>query len=386
MKKSWIYIMVATVFCWCSCQDPSWELDETQPEVVSDRIPVTLQASFGTSIENETGFVPMGTRGGSDTIYTILNNLYKAVVAKKIDQKWILDTIVDTLVNREISRKSSINVIKSTTFDPLYLELRPGIYRVTLFFNSSSLVWDSGLRPGTVVEDGSGAVYCAGIYWVSTFWADKGFRTLARREIFTGTVDFEVNKTTNLHSSSLDPLQVKLERKNTCFRVLLKEDPSSGHEFGPTQITVTANFVADEGQYFPDGLDVWGNPWYDKNNLSDTLSLRTSALNLVEGYLISNEANTTLFSPYLIMPEEGIHCQLYSVTMTGQSNEDFQNYKLKDNFKRNYVLKNDYIDGIVLSPTKETYLLSTGDSGVYLQVVDEDPVDLFGRYMEWNIK
>lgn len=390
MRTKWIYIVILA-FCWCSCQTSAFQLeDEGQPVTDPDLVPVTVQLSLGASVKNEVGYIPMNlTRAANDTVYTIVRNLYKVVVVKKIGQKWILDQIVEGKLNTTLGKYSDIDIKRNTTIDPFHLELRPGNYRVVFFFNPGTVEWNTDLVSGTVVDDGEGWVHQAVYYPISTHWANKGLKSIGRREVFTGSVDVEIEKTDDLHSAPPVAFAVELKRRNNCFRTILKDlEKGQNYPFGDSEQFVTITLVAQNGDHFPDGLDVWGNPWYDEANPSDTLYMKMTNV-VVAGagiYMISNMANTTVASPYYFMTEEGVHCKLEDVYITGKSGYHHQIFKFEQVPEKQYVLKNDYIDGIVLMPTNKDYTSPDSEwKGVYLQLVDEDPARLFGPYMEWNL-
>lgn len=388
MRMKWLY-MIISAFCWCSCETSPFQLDDEEGRYASDRIPVMIKPLLGSNLKNEVGYVPMNAaRTETDPIYTEINNTYKAAIVKRIDHKWILDTIVEGLADNSQGKSSIVKIKKNTSLSPLNLELRPGDYRI-VFFMGGYVVWDTDLKPGTVVEDANGKVHRALYYSISTHPMNTGYKTLNRMEFFAGIAEVQVEKTTDLHSAPPSAYTVELKRKNNCFRVILQEADNDAYPFGATQQTVNIVLVTENGSHFPGGLDVWGNPWYE-DIPSDTLFLRTDCdfFNAKQDYLISKSEGPTVFSPYYFMTDEGVNCKIDDFYITGQSMENHQYFKFKEIPQRIYVLKNDYIDGLIVKPTKGVFpYIDDYDQtweGVYLEEVYKDPATLLGLYMEWN--
>lgn len=388
-KIGWIAI-IALVFM--ACQQDKWEMDESLLAQEEEVIPVTFNISLASGMELDSEIVPMNiTRAEGDTVLSHLSNTYKAIVVKKIDTRWIIDRIVSSTL-MEGAFGSEILLKRRDVLKPLQLELRPGKYRLVIFLNAGSGKWNETLKPGTIVEDESGTVERPQVmeYWIAgKDYPNRYLKTLSR-EIFTGYVDFSVRKTDHLNANAYENLHsVQVTRKVGCFRIVLKENPGL-RKYGNTEQSFRATFVAADGKYFPDGLDIWGNAWYDKTNLCrsvDVCMLSRYPAGRTD-YLVSSWIGVTVFSPYYFVDDqtEGLPYTVRNIKITGQSGAPYQVFRFKDDYVASRVLRASYIDGIVLQPTDETYADEETQTGVYLVEVNEDPAKLFGPFMEWNNK
>lgn len=388
-KIGWMAI-IALVFM--ACQQDKWEMDESLSVQKEEMIPVTFNISLASGMKLDSEIVPMNiTRAEGDTVLSHLSNAYKAIVVKKIDTRWIIDRIVSSTL-MEGSPWSEILLKRTDILEPLQLELRPGKYRLVIFLNASSGKWNQTLKPGMVVEDEKGTVERPQVmeYFIGGVeYPNRDLRTLSR-EIFTGYVDFSVQKTDHFNADPYENLHsVQVTRKVGCFRIILKENPGE-RKYGDTEQSFRATFVAADGMYFPDGLDIWGNAWYDKTNLCRSIDVcmisrypagRTD-------YLVSSWVGVTVFSPYYFADDrtEGLPYTVRNIRITGQSGVPYQVFRFKDDYVASRILRASYIDGIVLQPTDETYADEETQTGVCLVEVNEDPAKLFGPFMEWNNK
>lgn len=395
MWKGWRYTGIVLVsFFLFSCQQEILEIEDSpEPPVKTDQIPVTFLLSANAGFENKTDVIPMAQGEEDNITRTLLAYKVKTIVAKKIDTRWIIDTVQEFEVLKKPSKwETTVNYKDTTHFLPFTLELRPGQYRMTVFANPSIGKWDPELKPGTLIEDEEAldqGVHPAFYYMISTHPNNTGCLTLGRREVFTGSVDFEVKKTEDLYSSYENTHSVLLTRKNGCFRIVLKDNPKLN--FVDTETTIYSTLRVRGGKHFPQGIDVWGKPWYDRNNYCDTIKLITMFRRL-QGteYLISSYTGLTVFEPFYITDEseEGIEFEMENTYLTGQSGYPFQYYIFKEKPSIVKRLQNNYITSLVLQLTGETFENGTPperEKGTYIQVIEEDPVSMFGEYMEWNL-
>lgn len=388
--KIWWIGMLVLLFLACQ-QDPYGESDEILSEGEENvRVSFTISLASGMKLDSE--IVPMNSsQTGEDTVFTRISNEYKAIVVKKIDTRWIIDRIVSSNLGIG-SAWSEIQLKRGSVFKSLQLELRPGTYRLILFLNPDSGIWNEALKSGMVVENEEGTIAPPQVlkYRIGdSGYPNAGLRML-NRELFAGSADFVVKKNNQLNQDPYKNVHsIQASRKVACFRIVLKENPEA-HQFGPTEQRFTAIFTAADGKYFPDGLDIWGNAWYDKTNPCRSMGVcmicryprgRTD-------YLVSSWTGVTVFSPYYIVEDrnEDLPYTISDIDIHGQSGEPYQIFKCPQGYTTSRVFKTSYIDGIVLRPTTEIFKDETTNTGVYLEEVNEDTGSLFGPFMEWNNK
>ena len=388
--KIWWFGILVLLFLACQ-QEHYWESDEILAEG-EENIGVSFTISLASGMKLDSEIVPMNiTRAGGDTVLTRICNEYKAIVVKKVDTRWIIDRIVSPNLGKG-SAWLEFGLKRTDVLSSLQLELRPGTYRLVLFLNPTSAKWNEDLKPGMVVENEDGTVVPPKVleYLIGdSGYPNVGLRMLIR-ELFTGSVDFVVRKTDQLNQDPHENLHsVQVSRKVACFRVVLKENPEAPH-FGNTEQSFKAVFTAADGKYFPDGLDIWGNAWYDKVNPCHSMGV-CMVSRYPQGrtdYLVSSWTGVTVFSPYYIVDDqnEGLPYTISDIKIFGQSGAPYQVFKCPQGYTTTRVFRTSYIDGIVLRPINKIFSDETTQSGVYLEEINEDPGILFGPFMEWNNK
>jgi len=281
-----LIILVSIIsFTLYSCQQDDFDNTSPDPSVSNDKVPVNFSLSLDLSTYNETGYEPMRSSKSTqidDTVKLMVTNIIRGVIAKKIDNKWILEDIVDVRFDPNAWNDRIYYEIKSTTPIPkISTVLTPGEYRMTIFTGVASVKWEEekfkkgmvlGLVDGTegytnndqypaeractYIKEGSKSYMMYDNFYIG-------------EEIFTGSKYFVVEKTKDLHSSPAAEISIPLSRRVSRLRVALKNEKSPANITFVTGIAqgILATIEAQDGTYFCSGLDVWGNA-YHKDGLT----------------------------------------------------------------------------------------------------------------------
>lgn len=343
-------------------------------------------------IEGNTDYRPMGTRANSGNVRSIINNVYKCLVIKEIGDKWYVDTLMQPTLTD--SRIDKLKVTDDTRFNDLQLTLRPGHYRVLVVLNAQATKWNTALVPGAIVKGETDTVAHAYTYYyqLQPGFSNVGLRELGS-EIFAGTAEFTVSKTTDLHSKPvIGDTKINLSRKVMMMRYLLKIIPSEkeGVNFRDTQYTVFATLKATQSDKpFCDGLNCWGDAYYNKPNptreLKTCTCLGTYSKEAANGkrYMIFYGL-PTISSPFVFSDDKiQVPYELTEIKITGQVDEPRYRYPAPIS---NLTLQNNTIQPVVFRTTdiiKDPEIYP--NSEVTLEhLEDESKQDLFDPYFECN--
>lgn len=362
-----------------------------------DKVDVCLNLSLtpALGIEGNTDYRPMSTRASGD-IKALIVNAYKCVVMKEIGGVWYVDMVIEPklLENPKegdiVERVNNyyVGVRDGMEFAPLQLTLRPGHYRVLAVLNSREVAWNPALVPGAVVKEGeANAAYAYTYQYQSLNYFGKRRVNL---EIFAGTAEFTVEKTSDLHSQPIinGDKQINFIRRIMQMRFLLKDYTSKdGIYFPSTQFTVFATLKSDPNKFFCDGLDCWGNAYYNSKSPTKEIEICTQTYS---GWHIADNGskylmtamNVTIHSPFLFTDEANpVPYSLEDIKITGQSGEMSYFYKFPIT---GLIFKNNTIEQIVFKTTDE--YIAQGSGLAHLEYLDEEQnTFLFDSYYECNI-
>lgn len=357
-------------------------------------------------IDGNTDYRPTSTRADEGNVRALIANLYKCLVIKEIDNKWYVDTVIEpTLMN---SSDSKLKVTDDTKFKDLELTLRPGHYRVLAVLNPGAAKWNDNLVPGTVVKGEADTVAHAYTYKYQT---NPLFSNLGRREIpyelFTGTADFRVEKTSDLHSLAVNGnTDIALTRKVMQLRFLLKDHDAwvppvppdtvsrKKYNFKDTQHTLKATLQATQpNKPFCDGLDCWGDAYYNHQTPTLELPICTDlhpdwrlANNNEQYKMISR--NVTVYSPFVFADDtKTVPYQLEDIVFIGQSGGEGFVYVYPSPIGE-LELKNNSIQPVVFQTTGEAddKIVSPQTQVTLEYLADESAQKLFDAYYECNIR
>lgn len=165
-------------------------------------------------------------------------------------------------------------------------------------------------------------------YQMNASYANVGKR-FVRYEIFAGTAEFTVEKTSDLHSKPVNGnTHIAFTRRVAQMRFLLKDEPSEkeNFNFAPTQHTVYATLKATQPDMpFCDGLDCWGDAYYNHTTPTRELEMCTNLhanwhkAKTGDNYMII-DPSVTIYSPFVFADElKDIPYELDEIKVTGQA-------------------------------------------------------------------
>lgn len=368
---------------------------EEEPENYRFSIPLSLTSSV--TVGEGTDYVPMATKA-DDQIKTMIEEECRCLVLKEIESQWYVDTLLFFTWNKSKSYTSPQPITADGNLGTLDLVLRPGTYRLLVVANPNGVDWNPALIPGYKVKGEATAetpIPYAFTYTIQQQpgYLDYGYRSLFR-EIFTGTYQFTVSKTGDLHS---DPVNgnggVHLTRKVSRFRILLKgvvpSEPTFAFE--STYYFAYLELEAQGDNFFCDGIDCWGNAYYNRKEPTSILPLcistsgewhKTADLDSFQLVL----PNHSTYSSALVFTDETKNQGLpYAITLTrilGQSGGFTYYYPGKI---EGHTLFPNSIDGIVVQPTDRYRLKDGYKVEIEVEPVDvENTVTLFPPFYEVN--
>lgn len=399
IREKIIGLLVSTLILLPACSE--WDENDNltnRERMEEEKVDVCLSLSLAPEmqIEGNTDYRPMSARAAGN-IRAKLTNSYKYLVMKEIDSKWYVDSLLTrTLTDAPVWSTKKIDVTDDTKLKDLRLSLRPGHYRILAVLNSSAVEWNSRLVPGTAVYNGPDSITHAYTYKfhrsTDPWYANYGKREV-NYEIFAGTAEFNVVKTSDLHSNPVNGnTHIRFTRKVMQMRFLLKNQPiDKGLNFKDTPHTIFATLEADDpNRPFCDGLDCWGNPYY--NHISSTTELPIctdidsdwrEAKNGNQYKMISGRV--TIYSPFVFTDStRQVPYHLKDIMISGQAGGNIYVYKEKI---PDLILKHNTIQQIVFRTTDEVDPdISKPQRQVTLEYLkDESEEDLFDPYYECNI-
>lgn len=364
-----------------------------------DRVNVSLSLSSlpEMKIEGNTDYRPMGTRA-SGNVRSKIYNRYKCLVLKEIGDKWYVDSLLErklTNIKELFYENKTLDVTDDFKFNDLHLSLRPGHYRVLVVLNSRAVKWNQDLIPGAVVKRETDTVTHAYTYALQTSIKDyiNYNKIQLNREIFAGTAEFTVEKTPDLHSSPISGnTRIVLKRKVMQLRFMLKDKEINDINFSTTQHTIHTFLVSTDPQKpLCDGLDCWGEPYYNHKTPTMSMELITD---LQDDWRLANNDiqykiaayNVTKFSPFVFSDDhKAMPYQIEKLKIYGQSEISAFNYTYPSVIP-NLVLTDNSIQQIVFQVTNEVKYAPNEHPLVTLKYLeDESKMDLFDPYYECNI-
>ncbi|WP_158712755.1 hypothetical protein [Parabacteroides pacaensis] len=339
MKKKIIGLLfISCVFF--SCENEEMVGSKDMPE---NELPVTVNfdLSLKGGLDMETEYLPM-TRSTTDNIKTILNTgfYHKYVLLKNIEGAWYVDKIQSFKITGETMNiggvRTSVVVRQNGIFANLAMELRPGTYQLVVFLNADALDWKTdNIQEGDLVfKEGDPSTSYPRIctYKMNTTHAPEAI--FLGWEIFTGMTNFTVGKNGDVHTATPDRnIEVPLTRKVAEFQLLCKGDPESEYyAFITTAYSLTANFLAKNGDRFCEGLNVLGQAYYNEDTPLTKIGYYCNTYSLKKRWRTDNagriyqmpEVNSTDFSIFFLADPEntqGVACEIEVVSLTGQSGE-----------------------------------------------------------------
>lgn len=361
------------------------------------RFSIPLSLASDHRIQEGTDYVPMTTKA-DDVIKTKIENTCKCLVLKKVESKWYVEDLLRITLDKSKPPLGTRPITSDGTIGAIELILSPGDYRILVVANASGVEWNPALVSGYPVKDetavGSEVPY-AFTYPIqdSKQYMNYGYRYL-NKEIFTGTYQFTITKTGDLHS---DPIngngKLSLTRKVSRFRILLKDGASPSEKF---IFELTSHFAfpilkATGDTPFCDGIDCWGDAYYNRQQSTYELPMcisTTAKMNIATNgaaYQIVLPENSTYPGVFIFTDEtktEGIPYEITIEKLLGKSG-GFSYYY--EGTIGGHTLYPNSIDGLVFKTTDEYKVVTGGMPSIKMeQVPGENAVTLFNSFYEVN--
>lgn len=261
--KQLVYIFTAMLLVFTACSED--DTTHINPVTGDENVTVT----FGLSMKNiaySTEYVPMRADGEETLVLT--SNSYRAILLKKFDTYWVVDSLLSLPLTDEPS--ANIHLSESMPLKPFSLTLRPGEYHLTIITNPGYVAWAPEIFEGSIIDlfdEQNPPMLCGYMTGRPSYPTDGRYYLGA--EIFSGHTSFTVEKQEDLHGQAPADLEtIDLKRRVGRFRVALHNDPSAGERnFAQTGMAeqIAAEMVATN-DVFCNGLDYFGNPYYDPQN------------------------------------------------------------------------------------------------------------------------
>lgn len=382
----------------CSCQREIEGIEEN--EVAEEKVPVSFSLSMQPDVLEETEIIPM-TRASSNVYKTWLNNSCKILVLKKTGSKWIVERFIDGKINSAEYIYFDIKVKENGNVGNIALELRPGRYKMSVFFNLSlfKAEWNENLKPGYVVSEAEDILPEEDLLPAFTYFKNPDSAYMhdnaifLNREIFTGYTEFTVEKAGDLQTPVANPGTIQLERKVGYFRFLLKKtEVDTLPPFNDTPHTLYGTFTLPEGKYFPVGLNILGDVYYNRESACRTIRIccndsyifLTSPLDGKEYRFPAT--NATVYAPYIILDKRQgeLTATFKNGVITGQSGGGGFTYDYEGSF--NIGMKANTMFGMVFGTLPEVTMRPDGGFQAKVTILEDlDANALFDVYTVWNL-
>lgn len=348
------------------------------------------------SLDLETEIRPMkGTTRATEPIRLRVYNVYRCLILKKIDSRWVVDTLVRAFLRPPSSQDyrdqeyEDFNLTGELPDQGFEVQLRPGDYKVVTVLNYHATEWNNALRPGTVVADESAPDFPVPFlvqYWFETdpYQGARGYR-VTTREVFAGSRDFTVDKTGDLHTDAgADKVVIPLLRRTAKFRPLLKYyDGERWMNFRQTQYLAKYTCLATTEAPFCEGVNALGGPYYRPGGLHElpvymniSSAWRESPTAPGQWYHIPL-VDATAFNIYFFTdPDVPTPYRIEGIHIYGREG-DIPFY-LPDAIERTFAYNS--IEGIVLTPSGN--MLKDGGEIELREVTEEKATEVFPAFYE----
>ncbi len=356
MIQRLIILLGISVLLMTSCQNDDFIPEPIPGEINGETVPV----NFSMSLHNSTEYEPMSRNASTDTI--AIGSTFNYIIVQNIDSKKVIERVGQGEIQAPTSYFGwkNVKIDGVNTFPALSINMRPGDYEIMIFTGAKTVEWNTSLRPGTVLPETNtpeNPIPAACVYQPNSFWTYDGEKALTE-EVFFGRQGFTVTKTNDLHSyPNQHQVGVPLERRVTKFRVLLKDVAAPGGtrfaDGNPIAILIKADIIVDPSTPLADGLDVWGNLWY--NNVAPLLQYKYITMThsapirgpQVDSYYISR-VSATAYAPYLFCDKNTeIAITITNFDCSARAGSPSYKYYGQHDFTLNW----NNIKGIIFKPT-----------------------------------
>ncbi len=328
--KQLAYIFTAILLIFTACSDE--EKMSLRTDTGNDeKVTVTFGLSM-TDIQHSTEYIPM--RAAMEETVVKTDNLYSAILFKKFENYWVIDSLLSLQLTND-SKYARLNLTESSQLNPISLTLRPGDYHLTVIINPNFINWEPYIFEGSIIQiDEENPQALCGYRTGTESYAING-RLYLGAEIFSGHTSFTIKKQEDLHGQPQAPFgTIDLIRRVGRFRVALLDDPSAGDRnfgtFGMEHQIVSEMTATND--VFCNGLDLWGNPYYDESNPIERMmycgiTQNTSLLaNNSESYFLPYSGGRVFAIHFFTKPGRDVEFTMNDIDITFQSNNQYHHY------------------------------------------------------------
>lgn len=367
MKNIYILFFSLITLAFTACQQEDLDYIPENKQVDSNAVPVNISFSMESGIENDTEYVPMrsGISPQANTVRLKISNIQRAIIAKKVGNRWLFETTADYVIDpNDNFNLEWYEITDSSIIGPFKAQLTPGTYKATVITGVISTKWhNTNLKRGDLLGYTDGTPFTSPLACSYTSVSGNGYLNLGSyalgEEIFAGSQEFEVKKTEDLHTSAYsNSVTVTLERKVTKLRLLLECDPtrSSGDDqfyFGQVN-GISAHLQTTPATPFCNGLNVWGEPYYDTSEVLDGMKYgvyTTKGLQVGSNgssYLMGMKSTRQMTCFYFSDPKVDIPITVSEVDVT--ANSGMPRYTNVNPPVSGLILKHNQMTGMIFKP------------------------------------
>lgn len=389
-----IFLLLACLsgFLLSCTQDEGLEGYVPEPEKTTG---INIPISLATEVKLATGseLRPMGLSIDTGLKLKIRNG-YKALFLKEIDNRWYVDTLVSCKIDPSVKDPRALfDVRDNGIVANLNIALRPGNYRAMIVLNPDYASWNPAIVPGLLVKDFVTPLDSVPYAFTYQFQQNEWFpenlgERMLMNEIFTGIVEFTIDKTGDLHTPNNTGLTVNVTRKVMRYRLLLKNNPDSPPVNATIGSPVFLTLVAEGDARFCDGVNCWGSAHYHPTTPTRKMDVRFT---IGEDWVTDDKGNQYLmcrynahnYSPYLFADDSitGVPYKVTYLRITGASGGFTYQYFPEIT---GHTIKANTIDGVVVEPTTEVVPEEQQWRVTLRLVEDENPATLFDAFYEWT--
>ena len=391
IRKILVLLCITTFMLSCQQDDIYTHTGENENNI--DGVPVKIGIGMG-NLQYGTDYTAMTKAGNPDEIKVKISKLYRMVLMKEVEDKIIIDKIITRATDLTIRDWESSGYKEGESMSDTTLILTPGKYHITVFTGFKDLTENTNLKEGLIVADATkdGTETYAYTYGIGTTnYSNAGMDYIAE-EIFTGYAEFEVKKTQDLHSPSdpaLDDVKITLKRRVTKYRIILHDapgqKPSNSFASNSAEPIIKAHLKAVQGK-FVDGLDIWGNPWYnpvtERKEIEYCTECKSSMIPFPSGdryYLSTHGARVN--APYFFSKEgDDVVVEISNIQALFGSNSRYYEY-YGPPVTATFIHSN--IDGFMLRPGTYTNE-SIWPPITEMEIETDNGLSIFNSYAEYN--
>lgn len=397
MKNKIILLLSISIWLF-SCQQNEPDILIDDKKGTEEKVPVNISVGFD-DLVFQTDYVPMKNGTDANEVKVMISKLYRIVLMKEVEDKIIIHSLLTGVTDENIRDWESSSYKAGESLKDIPLVLTPGKYYVTVFTGYTKLTENGNLKEGLIVADATkdGTETFAYTYGIGEkSYSNVGMKYIGQ-EIFTGHTNFTVKKTEDLHSNAdkgLDSINITLNRCVTKYRIILHDTPdqeiNNAFANNSSEAIIKAHFTATKGK-FVDGLDIWGNPWYnpqtEMKEIPYCTETKSTMIPIGEDKYFFSTFGARINAPYFFSKEgDDVEVEISNIKVLFGSNSRYYQY-YGPNLTAKLIHSN--IDGIILKPGE--YTTSTWPPITDLEIEMDDsgtnprnPLEIFNSYGEYN--